>query len=67
MDGFKKSIPLEEWEPYFEGNPNVLVNAIIRATSYKGKKFIQLVPTAITEIKLEAFTENEADLEFFQF
>jgi hypothetical protein len=66
MDGCKRPVPFEEWDSFFASNPNVLVNAVVRATSYKGKKFVQVVPTSILEINLEAIADNENDLDFFE-
>ena len=66
-DKFKKPVPFEEWETFFSCYPDVLINCVIRAASYKSKKFVQVVPTAITEINLDDNTDNENDLEFFAF
>ena len=68
MDCFKRPISFEDWEAFFASNPDIVINAVIRASSYKGKMFVQVVPTSMAEIKLEAsFNENETDLEFFEF
>jgi hypothetical protein len=61
----KQSIPFEDWQAFFETNPTVIVNAAIRAASYKGKKYVQIVPTAIKEIKLENMGADEHEMEFF--
>jgi hypothetical protein len=67
MDALKQVIPFENWDSFFASNPTIMVNAIIRASSYKGTKYVQLVPIAIKEIKLETFSENETELEVFHF